>query len=484
MSSLDRRRFLSAAAATTAFALTRRSWAAAETSPAFTIHADKTLAHVPADFTGLSYESSQLTHPTFFRADNATLIQFFKTLGAAGVLRLGGNMSEFTEWSPANPAVVADDDGVEGPDPGKGSRRTFTITPRSIDNLAGFLDATGWKLIYGLNLARGNADSAADEAAYVAKTIGKNLLAFQFGNEPDLFKHNGDPKDRWKYPEYIAKWQEFEKAVRAKVPGAPLAGPDTSFNPNWVGTFAKDTSGKASLITAHYYAEGPPTDPHMNIDFLLNQQERFRTHILDAVKMTHAAGLPYRMSEGNTCYSAGKLGVSDTFASALWAGDFLAQIASIGGTGVNLHGGGNGLYTPIAGSRKQGFSARPDYYGMLIARPLLGATILNSELQAAGLNVTAYAAQKKGKLMVLAFNKDSKPASLAINAPAGHVSGGAAIVRLTAPGIASTSGVTLGGSAVAADGTWSPSSAETITANKGTLQLSLPAYSAALVTFA
>jgi hypothetical protein len=483
MSSFDRRRFLSAAAASTALALTRPSWAAAGASPSFTIHTDKALAHVPADFTGLSYESSQLIHPTFFNADNTTLVQFFKTLGAAGVLRLGGNMSEFTEWSPIDPVTTGDDEGVEGPDPGKGSKRTFTITPRSIVNLAGFLNATGWKLIYGLNLARGNSESAADEAAFVSKTIGKNLLAFQFGNEPDLFKHNGDPKDRWKYPEFIAKWREFEKAVRAKVPGAPLAGPDTSFNPAWVGTFAKDTSGKASIITAHYYAEGPPTDPRMNIDFLLNQQERFRTHILDAVSMCRAAGLPYRMSEGNTCYNAGKPGVSDTFASALWAGDFLAQIAAIGGTGVNLHGGGNGLYTPIAGSRKEGFSARPDYYGMLMTRPLLGATILNSELQTAGVNLTAYAAQKKGKLLVLAFNKDSKPTSLSISAPAHRLSGPATVLRLTGPAITATSGVTLGGSAVASDGTWKPSSSENIAAETGALQLSLPAYSAALVSF-
>lgn len=476
----DRRKFLSTAAAVSAGLLARSSRAAVP-GPILTIHPDKPLANVPADFTGLSYETSQLAHPSFFRADNRVLIQLFKTLGSAGILRLGGNMSEFTFWSPTDPAETADDDGVEGPDPGKGSKQTFTITPRSIRNLAGFLEATGWKLIYGLNLAAGTPEAAAQEAAYVAKTIGPNLVAFQFGNEPDLFKHNGDPKDHWTYAEYIAKWQLFEKTVRAAVPNAPLAGPDTSFNPKWVGNFIKDSGSKSALITAHYYAEGPPTDPRMNIDYLLNQQERFRSHITDAVAMTRAAGLPYRMSEGNTCYAAGKLGVSDTFASALWAGDFLAQIAAIGGTGVNLHGGGNGFYTPIAGSRKQGFAARPDYYGMLMARPLFGATMLHSDLQTAGVNLTAYAAKKDGEMVVLAFNKDSRSTTLALNGP---LSGSAKILRLTAPAVTSTSGVTLGGSFVAADGTWAPSSTETLAANNGAATLSLPAYSGALVTFA
>lgn len=483
MPQFDRRRFLSAAAAPASIALTRRSWASVDLSPTFTIHADKELAHVPADFTGLSYESSQLVHPTFFSAENTTLVQFFKTLGTAGVLRIGGNMSEFTQWSSVDPVETWDDNGVEGPDPGKGSKHTFTITPRSIRNLAGFLDATGWKLIYGLNMAGGSPENAADEAAYVSKIVGKNLVAFQFGNEPDLFKHNGVPTDRWKYPEYIARWQEFERAVRSKVPDAPLAGPDTSYKPDWIGTFAKDTKGQTALITSHYYAEGPPTDPKMNIDFLLNQQERFRTHVLDAVKLTRDAGLPYRMSEGNTCYNAGKQGVSDTFASALWAGDFLAQIAAIGGTGVNLHGGGNGLYTPIAGSRKDGFSARPDYYGMLMTRPLAGATMLSTELATAGVNVTAYAAQRQGKLMVLAFNKDSKATSLAISTTGSRISAAATVLRLTGPAIAATAGVTLGGSTVAADGTWKPTSMEKIKADKGTVELSLPAYSAALLTF-
>ncbi|HEY0306723.1 MAG TPA: hypothetical protein VGB94_01035 [Acidobacteriaceae bacterium] len=36
--------------------------------PLLTIHTDKALAHVLTDFTGLSYESSQLVHPNFSAA--------------------------------------------------------------------------------------------------------------------------------------------------------------------------------------------------------------------------------------------------------------------------------------------------------------------------------------------------------------------------------------------------------------------------------
>jgi len=480
---LDRRRFLSHAAAAAAVTSTSRLWAA-EANPTLTIQPDKAVAHVPEDFTGLSYESSQLTHTGFFSAADSGLVPFFRTLGDSGVLRIGGNMSEFTRWSPTDPTDGAEDKGTEGPDAGKGSKRTFTLSPRSIQNLNGFLEATNWKVLYGLNLAGGTAESAAEEAACVASVCGPRLLALQFGNEPDLFKHSDDPKDRWKYPEFIAKWKTFEKAVRAKVPDVQLAGPDAAFKEDWVGDFAADTKGKVCLLTSHYYAEGPPTNPDMTIDRLLTDRTKFAANVLSAVEMAKKAGMPYRMSEGNSCYNAGKKGVSDTFAAALWAGDFMAQVAALGGTGINLHGGGNGLYTPIAGSPENGFLARPDYYGMLFVRPLIGATMLQSELNAQGMNLSAYAVQREGKVTVLAFNKSAKETTLKVQLQHGRMGKTAGIIRLTAPDIDATSGVLLGGSAVAADGSWKPVSDETTACNHDVLLLTLPAYSAAAASFA
>ena len=97
------------------------------------------LAIVPADYMGLSYESGQLAYPDFFSPQNTALIQMFRTLSPSGVLRLGGNLSEFTLWSETEPATPPDAGGLVGPDPGHREPRTFTITPRSIRNLQGFL---------------------------------------------------------------------------------------------------------------------------------------------------------------------------------------------------------------------------------------------------------------------------------------------------------------------------------------------------------
>jgi hypothetical protein len=56
---------------------------------------------MPADFVGLSYEVQQLTDPTFFAVSNPGLIRQFKALASGGVLRLGGNTSEFAWWKAA-----------------------------------------------------------------------------------------------------------------------------------------------------------------------------------------------------------------------------------------------------------------------------------------------------------------------------------------------------------------------------------------------
>ena len=71
----------------------------------------------------------------------------------------------------------------------------------------------------------------------------------------------------------------------------------------------------------------------MTIDRLLHPGAQFDSSCLQTLDSAKAAGLPFRMTEGNSCYNAGKPGVSDTFASALWAGDFCMQMATLGCVG-------------------------------------------------------------------------------------------------------------------------------------------------------
>ncbi len=220
-----------------------------------------------------------------------------------------------------------------------------------------------------------------------------------------------------------------------------------------------------------------------------------------------ANGLVYRMTEGNSCYRGGKPGMSDAFASALWAGDYMLTLAANGCAGVNLHGGsrsmlraslGNhmpgekvaapgsdtkgGYYTPIAGELSEGFKARPIFYGMLLANQFSGCHVKASTLSASRINATAYAGQKDGQIRVAVFNKDSaRDLKLSIGAPAGAKR--ERIWRLTGTALDATTGVKFAGVEVSSDDMWKPAEVETAGVSDGKIAVAVPHDSAALLFF-
>jgi hypothetical protein len=128
----------------------------------------------------------------------------------------------------------------------------------------------GWKLIYGLNLARGTPEAAAAEAAYVSRALGANLLAFQIGNEPDGFgRWTAVRPETYDAGAFLAEWNAFHEVVRAQVPQARFAGPDVAAATDWVGTLAAAHPAGLVLLTRHYYADGPAGAPHVTLAGLL-----------------------------------------------------------------------------------------------------------------------------------------------------------------------------------------------------------------------
>jgi len=446
---------------------------------ALTIRPSQELLKVPANYTGLSYESGQLRNPEFFAPGNAGLAGFIRRLGGAGVLRIGGNSSEFTVWTES--AAAPEVSGAFPPDTGGKVHPKTPVTPEAVRNLAAFVRGCGWQLIYGLNLGHGTPEQAAAEAHAVNEAAGDRLLALQIGNEPDLFHRNGLRPPEWTFDDYLAQWLEFARAIRKRVPHASFAAPDVANSTAWITSFAEKAKNEIVLLTGHYYAMGPPTNPAMNLARMLQPSARLERDIPVIMKASRESGLPFRMAEGNSCYNGGKPGASDTFASALWCGDYMLAMAQAGFCGVNLHGGGNGVYTPIAGSAQQGFSARPIYYGMLLAGQFAGKSLVPAELEAHGANVTAYAAKGPGGLQIAVFNKEeTRPVRVDVNPSVS--SRRATMWRLSAPALDSKTGITLAGAEVGQDGEWKPSKTETVEQKRGRIQVELPAGSAILVS--
>lgn len=483
MKSMDRRRFLATSLAASCAAVAAPSAFAASSRGAdlrLTLQPDRLGNPVAADFTGLSYETSQLSDPTFFAPQNVALAGFHRRLGAAGILRIGGNTSEFSVWTPSGTTSRPLPEAI-GPDTGRHPAPRRPVTPLAIRNLGSFLALTGWRLIYGLNMGSESPETVADEAAHVAGVMGDRLVAFQLCNEPDLFNSNGLRPKSYDFSQFAAQWRRYFRAVKARVPTAVFAGPDTAGDNEWLVRFADELRDDVAFLTHHYYAEGPPTDPSMNIERLLSPSARLAAEFKAASVTRKETGLPFRMAETNSCYGGGKPGVSDTFASALWGADLMYQLAAAGATGVNFHGGGYGWYTPVAGTRANGFMARPIYYGMLLFAAADAAHLMMTALDGADESVRAYGLKaRNGALKVVVLNKGlDADVTLAINA-AGAKSG--SVMRLIAPRPEDTTDVTFGGSVVGDDGAWTPAIVENLAARHGVLTLGMPRASGALVT--
>jgi hypothetical protein len=412
------------------------------------IPAEATGAHMPADFVGLSYEVEQLADPAFFSKENTALIRAFKAISSRGVLRLGGNTGEFAWWK-------ATPDSPEPRHPqtrevvGEPKAQYYAVTPEAVRNLAAFLEETGWTCLYGMNMGTNTPARAAEEAEFAAKILGARLQYFQIGNEVDLFdRHLRDPQT-WSAKTYLTEWLALARAVAVRVPHASFGMPDIASDMSWLPKIADawasvESPPHVTTLTHHYYFGGPPSNPDVNILNLLKPATVAKVQGMadTATASARQMGIRVRMTEGNTCYRGGKPGVSDVFAAALWAADYSLLLAANNYSGINLHGGtgaiiASGLggvmfgdevlidqgatpqqiathphpfYAPIAAFGSD-YVLEPVAYGLKFAGSLSGGVFiqadLSSQLQAAGINATAYAANLTGaQTSVIVLNKD------------------------------------------------------------------------------
>jgi hypothetical protein len=206
-------------------------------------------------------------------------------------------------------------------------------------------------------------------------------------------------------------------------------------------------------------------------------------HYLSALEAAAAAvGVPYRMAETNSFYNGGAPNVSDSYASALWVLDHLFTIAQGGSVGLNLHGGGNGSgYTPIADNNGTVVEARPEYYGVLLSTLAGQGPLRLTSISAGSLNTSAYTVENSPtQLSLILLNKDATENLPTATCPSTVQS--AALQELTGPSLAATSGVTIQGSPVNSDGSFSPQSPYGLAVSGETFTGHVPAASAALVT--
>ena len=404
---------------------------------------------VGTGFAGFSYEKDQVGADVFSSTDT-NLVNLFRLLGP-NIIRIGGNLVDIVNWNAA---------GAGGSD--------TEVAPSDVVKLAGFLRATGWKVIYGINLKINTAANAASEARFASRVLGKSLLAFEIGNEPNFYDTQA---------QYEASFNSYVSAIRAVAPHAVFDGPGQGDKTDWVGTFAQDEKANGlTMLTTHFYigANTIGTIPGMLASTASGRLPATET-LMDGARA--AAGIPqWRMTETNSYFHGGTAGVSDVQAAALWSLNYMAGIAANNGAGINFHGGTSSQfplnYTPIVYSGITPTGVQGVYYGELLW-VLAGTGAYHSASVTGASGVTAWGIGRN----VFVDNESSAAITATITMPArAH---NASEYVMTAPSLASNA-ITIAGSAVNVRGSFHPAPQRVSVAGNQVV-INVPADSAALV---
>lgn len=437
------------------------------------VESETVKARIPSDFIGFGYETSIIAVPNYFGPANATLVQLYRNLGAHGLIRIGGNVSDHTQYVPEGVAVVSPETGVT------------VINESGLKDFAEFARVVGWKVMWGLNLGTGTKEEAVEEAIAVDRHLGIQLQSLEIGNEVDLRGKYTTPFSD--FAGYHSYYIDYKKAIRTALPRAVFSGPDVYVNMEILKAFAETEAKDIELLTYHYYRTAKHK-PEATMENLLRTQENWVSRLTQLSQISRDSGRPYRINEINSFSGGGKLGISDTFASALWCLDNMFLLASYGCSGVNMETDINQFtwishYSPIKRDPAMRCYATPEYYGMLAFSMAGRGDLLNVRLEKGDCNVTAYATRESnGALWVTIINKDlSTDAQLAVETSTRYSS--AEAFRLKAPAVDSTEHVTLAGAEVSPDGSWLPKVSERMPVKQGVAQLSVPRASAVLLRF-
>lgn len=437
--------------------------AAPLTSPAQSTHLTVAIGSpfrtVPRSFVGLSFEYWDLPRYAGTEATpQAAFLNLLQGLDPGGgeppQLRFGGGSADASWWNPS---------GAPQP-PGIGYDLNWTW----LHTLQGLLKASGAKALLTLNLATGDTATAVTEARAMRQGLSPGQLGgFEVGNEPDNYAGqwisaaSGNRLVRpssYNFDDYLADLTRYSRALAAANLGVPAAA--TSFAsfkwlyPSRLGDIDTANGSGQPLLTWQRYplvscgsSPGDPSYPTIG-QLLAPATENYMVSnfALIAARAT-SVGKVLRISEFNSVGCGGAPGVSNTYATALWSLRAFFDLATVGVNGVNVHNMHGVDYSPILADSGPGTSALhvgPIYYGMrMFAEATQHGAALLSVTTTAGSPVQVYATRDRdGIVRVVLLNLTSSAAGLAVNAGLAPT---ATTELLTAPSLAATSGISIGG---------------------------------------
>jgi hypothetical protein len=464
-------------------------------------------ARLPSSFLGFSQEYNLMRTWLGIPAIgvNPILVNVFKQLTSYGsgapVLRLGGGSADSAWWNPTGrpkPRGIA-----------------FNVNNALMLPLSQFVQQTGGTTILGLNLANRHPSYAVDLAkAAMASLPHGSIRAFELGNEPDIYNRRpvvpgkpGFTRGKHYSPKaYLREINPFLTGLRHIPHHPPIAGPGLCCVAKWVQAMPQiinRTAGRLGLITMHRYPldacdKKPGQKGYPKLRDLLNPRalrgaRDFRFEALLARR--HHIGL--RVTETNSAACGGAKGVSDTFASTLWAAQWAFTVSLYRVSGMDFHTS-SATYSPFSFAfTRRGWIGvmHPEMYGLLLfaeatahrAIPLPRTVARARRRRRANVWTWGFYDPTDHVVRVVVLNlgpgRTHGPAVVAV----GGGRGTGTLKRLSAPSIRAKTGITWGGQAYPPTTTTGDLAGALRTSrvhrgHGGVYRFSMPAAGAALLT--
>ena len=276
-------------------------------------------------------------------------------------------------------------------------------------------------------------------------------------------------------------------APRIPLVGPALANPQTNFN--WLAGLITGAHPGLGLVSAHRYPYSAcvrrSSRAYPSIAKVLSENASVGVarSVAPSVQLAERSGLPFRLTELNSVTCGGVPGISDAFATALWAPDTLFELMKAGVDGANVHVRAYAVNAAFA-LKQSGFHARPLMYGLILFTRTIGpgARLVPLRLRAASaLHLKAWGVRlRSGRLHVLLIDKGARAVRVVLSLPATRP---AAVERLTAPSVRARFGVALAGQRLDAAGRWVGSRvSQRVVPVRGAYAVTVPAMSAALLS--
>ncbi|KAI1438297.1 hypothetical protein GGR50DRAFT_691467 [Xylaria sp. CBS 124048] len=349
---------------------------------------------------GVSFEF--FTFPSYFTNVTATtqcLSNWKDLTGIWPPIRIGGTTQDRAQYDATTSAYVVYtvSDPADAP-------ANLTFGP-SFMTLAG---KYGGSIVVGLNRGKDNIQNTMD-AAKVAVSEVRNLLAIELGNEPEYYPSDGQPiaSDSWNPTIDAASQNDWDVAIGSALNQQDIiqAGNSNNAPPQWGAAELISTENATVKQYIHDYAHhnypGGTVASLMSHSDISSNLHVFDSDIAAALKV----GKEYVFGETNSVSGGGAATVSPTFGAALWTMDYAVRATYSNISRTYFHHG-------TIGNCQYCFWGRYDmgapYYGAFAATAFMANANSLTALDDGTSNYATYVAfDSNGEpLRVLLYNSD------------------------------------------------------------------------------